>query len=134
ANAFAAGDDLVRPVRPATIAKSLAIGDPADGWYALETVRSTGGAVAAVSDAEIVEGIRLLASTEGIFAETAGGVTIASLARLAADGVVRPDERVVAFVTGHGLKTLDALGDSVGPTVTIAPNFDAFAAAVEVGA
>src|SRR3954468_1898141 len=94
ATAFIDGDDYVRPVKPKTIAKSLAIGNPADGFYALETVRSTGGAIAAVTDDEIIEGIRLLARTEGIFAETAGGVTIAPLAKLAREGVVRPDERV----------------------------------------
>ena len=131
ATAFAEGHDFVRPVRPDTIAKSLAIGNPADGPYALDVVRATGGAVGAVSDTEIVEGIRLLARTEGIFAETAGGVTIATLARLAADGVVRRDERVVAFVTGNGLKTLDAVAGVVGPTATIKPTLEAFAAAVD---
>ncbi|TMK85861.1 MAG: pyridoxal-phosphate dependent enzyme, partial [Actinobacteria bacterium] len=100
ATAFAEGVDYVRPVKPDTIAKSLAIGNPADGIYALDEVRSSGGAFGAVSEGEIVEGIRLLATTEGVFTETAGGVTIATLARLAADGVVRPDERVVAYVTG----------------------------------
>ena len=109
ATAFAEGTDAIRPVKPNTIAKSLAIGNPADGWYALEAIRSSGGSCASVTDDEIVEGIRLLARTEGIFAETAGGVTIATLAKLAASGVVRPDERVVAFVTGHGLKTVEAL-------------------------
>jgi threonine synthase len=132
AAAFARGDDFVRPVKPKTIAKSLAIGDPADGLYALEAVRSSGGALAAVTDEEIVAGIRLLARTEGIFAETAGGVTIATLAQLAADGVVRPDERVVAYVTGNGLKTLDAVAGECGPTATIAPTLDAFAAAVDL--
>ena len=131
ATAFAEGHDFVRPVRPDTIAKSLAIGNPADGPYALDVVRATGGAVGAVSDTEIVEGIRLLARTEGIFAETAGGVTIATLARLAGDGVVRRDERVVAFVTGNGLKTLDAVAGVVGPTATIKPTLEAFAAAVD---
>ena len=97
------------PVKPDTIAKSLAIGNPADGYFALDAVRQTGGGLAAVTDDEIVEGMKLLARTEGIFAETAGGVTIATLKRLAAEGVVRPDERVVAYVTGHGLKTLDAV-------------------------
>ncbi len=90
ATAFAEGTDVIRPVKPHTIAKSLAIGNPADGWYALETVRDSGGAFGAVTDDEIVDGIRLLARTEGIFAETAGGVTIATLAKLAAAGVVRP--------------------------------------------
>jgi threonine synthase len=131
ATAFAAGADAIRPVKPKTIAKSLSIGNPADGWYALEAVRRSGGAVGAVSDEEILDAIGLLARTEGIFAETAGGVTIATLAKLAASGVVRRDERVVALVTGHGLKTVEALGSRAGPTVTIAPRLDAFEAAVE---
>ena len=132
ATAFATGSDHVRPVKPSTIAKSLAIGNPADGWYALDVVRKTGGAVAAVSDDEIVEGILLLARTEGIFAETAGGVTIATLAKLAGEGVVRPDERVVVYVTGLGYKTLEAVAPRVGPTATIAPTLEAFNEAVEV--
>jgi threonine synthase len=131
AAAFAAGDHYVRPVKPATLAKSLAIGNPADGIYALETVRSSGGALAAVTDAEMIEGIILLARTEGIFAETAGGVTIASLAKLAAAGVVRTDERVVAYITGNGLKTVDAVSPVVAPSATIAPTMAAFAAAFE---
>src|SRR6202451_1137387 len=105
ATAFAEGTDTIRPVRPSTIAKSLAIGNPADGWYALQTIRRSGGGCAAVTDAEIIDAIGLLARTEGIFAETAGGVTIATLAKLVAAGIVRPDERVVAMVTGHGPKT-----------------------------
>jgi threonine synthase len=126
AAAFAEGSDAIRPVRPSTIARSLSIGNPADGWYALQAVRRSGGAFAAVTDTEILEGIGLLARTEGIFAETAGGVTIATLAKLAASGVVRPDERVVAIVTGHGLKTVESLGASLGPTATIAPTLGAF--------
>lgn len=129
ATAFEAGADHIRPVRARTIAKSLAIGDPADGWYALETVRASGGAVAAVDDDEIIEGIRLLARTEGIFAETAGGVTIATLAKLAAAGVIRRDERVVAYVTGNGLKTVEVLEGRVGPIARIAPTLEAFAEA-----
>jgi threonine synthase len=132
ATAFAEGTDVIRPVKPATIAKSLSIGNPADGWYALQAIRSSGGACASVTDQEIIEGIRLLARTEGIFAETAGGVTIATLAKLAASGVVRREERVVALVTGHGLKTVEALSGSVGPTVTIAPTLGAFDAAVDL--
>ena len=132
ATAFAEGADFVRPVKPHTIAKSLAIGNPADGWYALDVVRSSGGAIASVSDAEIVDAILLLARTEGIFAETAGGVTIATLAKLAASGVIRPDERVVAYVTGIGLKTLDAVAPQCRPTATIAPTMDAFNAAVDL--
>jgi threonine synthase len=130
ATAFAEGVDHIRPVRPDTIAKSLAIGNPADGWYALDVVRSTGGALDAVTDDEIVEGISLLARTEGIFAETAGGVTVATLAKLAAAGVVRSDERVVVYVTGHGLKTIDAVTPHVGPSATIAPSIEAFAEAL----
>jgi threonine synthase len=129
ATAFAAGADDVHPVRPSTIAKSLAIGNPADGYYALDVIRRTGGACGSVTDAEIVEGMRLLARTEGIFGETAAGVTIATLKRLARDGVIRRDERVVAYVTGHGLKTLDAIEPYVGVTTTISPSLDAFRAA-----
>jgi threonine synthase len=132
ATAFAARDHYVRPVKPHTIAKSLAIGNPADGIYALDSVRASGGALGAVTDDEIVEGMLLLARTEGIFAETAGGVTIATLAKLASSGVVRPDERVVAYVTGHGLKTIDAVAPSVGPSATIAPTLEAFASSVDV--
>ena len=102
-------------MKPDTIAKSLAIGNPADGYFALDAVRETGGGLAAVTDDEIVDAMKLLARTEGIFAETAGGVTIATLKRLAAEGVVRPDERVVAYITGHGLKTLDAVVDRGRP-------------------
>ncbi|MDP8937422.1 MAG: threonine synthase [Actinomycetota bacterium] len=132
ATAFTEHHDYIRPVKPDTIAKSLAIGNPADGFYALEAVRSSGGAVAAVTDDEIAEHMLLLARTEGIFAETAGGVTIATLAKLAAQGVVRPDERVVAYVTGHGLKTLEAVAGRVAPTATIAPTMASFNETVEV--
>jgi threonine synthase len=128
AEAFAAGRDVVKPVKPRTIAKSLAIGNPADGPYALDAVRQSGGSFGAVSDDEIVEGILLLARTEGIFAETAGGVTIATLAKLAQSGVVRSDETVVAFVTGNGLKTIEAVSPYCGPTATIDPTLDAFSA------
>ncbi|HEX7168773.1 MAG TPA: threonine synthase [Acidimicrobiales bacterium] len=132
ATAFAEGTDAIRPQKPSTIAKSLAIGNPADGFYALDVVRRTGGAIGSVTDDEIVGAIRLLARTEGIFAETAGGVTIATLAKLAASGVVRRDERVVAYVTGLGLKTIEAVAPHVGPTATIAPTLDAFNAAVHI--
>jgi threonine synthase len=128
ATAFAEQTDVVRPVKPDTIAKSLAIGNPADGPFAIEAVRETGGEIAAVTDDEVLEGMRLLARTEGIFGETAAGVTIATLKRFAESGVVRADERVVVYVTGHGLKTLDAVADHVGPTATIAPTLDAFEA------
>jgi threonine synthase len=107
ANAFGAGEDFCRPVKPDTIAKSLAIGNPADGPYAVDLARRSGGAVDAVTDVEIRDAIKLLAATTGISTETAGGVTIATLAKLARRGDIDRDERVVAYVTGDGLKTLD---------------------------
>ena len=131
ARALADGAEVPTPVRPDTIAKSLAIGSPADGEAALRAVRSSSGSIAAATNAEIIDGIRLLARTEGIFAETAGGVTIACLAKLAADGVVRRDERVVACITGTGLKTVEAFGDTLGASAVIEPSFDAFAALEE---
>jgi threonine synthase len=109
AQAFEAGHDVCRPVRPDTIAKSLAIGNPADGPYALDLARRSGGSVDSVTDDEIRAGIRLLAQTTGIFTETAGGVTTATLAKLAERGDIGSDERVVAVITGDGLKTLDAV-------------------------
>ncbi len=124
--AFKAGDDTVRPVRPDTIAKSLAIGNPADGPYVLDVTRRTGGAVEDVSDDEVIDAIKLLARTEGIFAETAGGVTVAVLRKLLATGQLDPDAETVLFNTGDGLKTLDAIAGSVGPTATIAPTLSAF--------
>jgi len=128
AAAFAEGAEDVRPVRrPDTIAKSLAIGDPADGYYALQEVRKSGGAVAEVTETEIVEAVGLLARTEGIFTETAGGVTIGTLAKLAAQGVIGADETVVAYVTGMGLKTLDGFGDAFRPTEVIPPKLEALA-------
>jgi threonine synthase len=132
ATAFETGADFIRPVKPSGLAKSLAIGNPADGGYALDEVRRSGGALAAVTDPEIVAGIHLLARTEGIFAETAGGVTVAVLAKLAAAGVVKRNERVVAFITGNGLKTLDAVAADCRPTVTVAPNLEAFQAALNL--
>jgi threonine synthase len=132
ASAFAEGVDFVRPVKPSTIAKSLAIGNPADGVYVLDVVRESGGAIASVSDSEIVDAQLLLARTEGIFAETAGGVTIGVLAKLAASGVIRGDERVVAYVTGNGLKTLDSVAPVCQPTATIAPTIEAFNAAIDL--
>ena len=97
AKAFLENSDTIKPVKPDTIAKSLAIGNPADGYFALDVVRSTGGGMSAVTDGEIVDGMQLLARTEGIFAETAGGVTVATLKKLAAEGVIRRDERVVVY-------------------------------------
>jgi threonine synthase len=114
AEAFAEGKDVCRPVRhPQTIAKSLAIGNPADGVFALDLARRTGGSIDAVTDEEIVDGIRLLAETTGIFTETAGGVTTAVLQKLAERGDIGPEERVVLVITGEGLKTLDAVRDVV---------------------
>jgi threonine synthase len=130
ARAFAAGQDFCVPVRPQTIAKSLAIGNPADGPYALDVARRSSGSVEAVSDEEVVEGISLLAQTTGIFTETAGGVTTAVLAKLAARGEIDPDERVVLVITGEGLKTLEAVRGTF-ETCEIAPSvedFDAVAA------
>jgi threonine synthase len=109
ASAFEQERDVCRPVKPDTIAKSLAIGDPADGPYALDVARRTGGRIDAVSDDEIRDGIRLLAETSGIFTETAGGVTTAVLQKLAEEGAIGSDERVVLVITGEGLKTLDAV-------------------------
>jgi threonine synthase len=129
ASAFAAGQEVCRPVKPDTIAKSLAIGNPADGPYALELARSTGGSVDAVSDDEIRTGIALLAQTTGIFTETAGGVSTAVLSKLAARGDIDPDERVVLVITGDGLKTLDAVRDTF-ETYTIDPSVEAFESGV----
>jgi threonine synthase len=112
ATAFADGVDVCKPQKPDTIAKSLAIGDPADGPYALDLARRTGGVIESVSDDEIRAGIRLLAETTGIFTETAGGVTVGVLAKLAEQGAIGADERVVVYVTGEGLKTLDAARES----------------------
>jgi threonine synthase len=134
ASAFADGKDFCRPVKPDTIAKSLAIGNPADGPYALDLARRSGGTIESVTDDEIREGIRLLAQTTGIFTETAGGVTTAVLAKLAQRGDIDPDERVVAYITGEGLKTLDAVRGTF-EVWEIDPNVEAFEAANErVGA
>jgi len=127
--AFKDGHDVVRPVRPSTIAKSLAIGNPADGPYVLDVARRTGGAVEDVDDELVRQGIELLARTEGVFAETAGGVTVAVLRKLVETGQLDPDGDTVVFNTGDGLKTLDAVADRVGPAATIDPSYDAFVAA-----
>jgi threonine synthase len=130
ASAFEAGQDFCRPVKPDTIAKSLAIGNPADGPYALDLARRTGGSIDAVTDEEIREGIKLLARTTGIFTETAGGVTIAVLAKLAARGDIDPAERVVAYITGEGLKTLDVVRGTF-ERWEIEPTLDSFEQAAE---
>jgi threonine synthase len=124
--ALEAGEEFPEPVKPDTIAKSLAIGNPADGPYALDAVRRTRGRVEDVTDAEVVEGIRLLAETEGIFGETAGGVTVATLRKLLAAGELDPAAETVLLNTGDGLKTLDAVAGVVGPSATIKPSFGEF--------
>ncbi|HWI21409.1 MAG TPA: threonine synthase [Baekduia sp.] len=131
ATAFADGADICRPVRPDTIAKSLAIGNPADGPYALETARKSGGSIDSVNDDEIKAGIRLLAETTGVFTETAGGVTTATLAKLAARGDIDPEERVVLVITGDGLKTLDAVRGTFDE-IEIEPSYDQFEASIGV--
>ena len=130
ANAWAGGTDFCRPVKPDTIAKSLAIGNPADGPYALDVAKRSGGGVDAVSDDEVRAGIRLLAETTGIFTETAGGVTTATLAKLAERGDIGSEERVVLFITGDGLKTLDAVRGSF-EAYEIDASLDAFESEVE---
>jgi threonine synthase len=130
AAAYKAGHDVVRPVRPDTIAKSLAIGDPADGPYVLDVCRRTGGCVDDVTDVEIVEGICLLARTEGVFAETAGGVTVAVLRKLLGTGQIDAEAETVIFNTGDGLKTLDAVG-GIGPAAVIKPSLAGFRAATD---
>jgi threonine synthase len=134
AKAFAEGHDVIQPVRPETIARSLAIGNPADGPYVLDAVRRTGGAVEHVSDAEVVEGIRLLARTEGVFAETAGGVTVATTRKLVESGRLDPDAETVLLITGDGLKTLDAVSGQIGPTATVPATSTAVREALEARA
>jgi threonine synthase len=129
ATAFTAGHDVVTPVRPTGIAKSLNIGNPADGPYALDAVRGTGGAMAAVTDDEIRDAIRLLARTTGVFAETAGGVTVAVLRKLVQSGAIDTSVETVVFNTGDGLKTIDAISDGAEPTAVIPPTLAGMRAA-----
>jgi threonine synthase len=131
AQAFREGRDFVTPVKPKTIAKSIAIGNPADGPYALDIARKTGGTIEAVTDAEIVDGMKLLAETEGIFTETAGGTTIAVLKKLVEAGKIDPDETTVAFITGNGLKTQEAVQGYIGEPLTIEPKLSSFKQALE---
>jgi threonine synthase len=125
------GTDVIRPVRPDTIAKSLAIGNPADGYYAVQAVRETGGYAEDVSDDEIIEGIKLLARTEGIFAETAGGVTLACTKKLIESGRIRKDETTVICITGNGLKTQEALNGRMVSPYYIKPNISSFEEVIE---
>src|SRR4051812_2329493 len=118
--------DIIKPVKPHTLAKSLAIGNPADGLYARGIIEKTGGAGETVTDEEIVEGISLLARSEGVFTETAGGVTIGSLKKLAASGKIRPDEVTVAFITGNGYKTQEAVLEKATKPIVINPSIAEF--------
>jgi threonine synthase len=129
-----AGMDFFKPVKPNTIAKSLAIGTPADGFYALRVMKETGGAAEDVSDDEIREGIRLLAEAEGIFAETAGGVTVAVAKKLIAAGRIPANDSAVLCVTGNGLKTLDAVAKHAGRTREIRPSLREFEVLLEAEA
>ncbi len=131
AQAFKEGRDFVTPVKPNTIAKSIAIGNPADGVYALEIARKTNGNIESVNDEEIIEGIKLLAETEGIFTETAGGTTVAVLQKLVEAGKIDPEETTVVYITGNGLKTQEAVQGYIGEPLTIEPKLDAFEAALE---
>ncbi|WP_243766451.1 threonine synthase [Streptomyces sp. GC420] len=127
--AFKEGRDVVKPQKPNTIAKSLAIGNPADGPYVLDIARRTGGAVEDVNDEQVVDAIKLLARTEGIFGETAGGVTVGVTRKLIENGVLDPTLTTVVLNTGDGLKTLDAVAPTSGPTAVIRPSLDAFRSA-----
>jgi threonine synthase len=118
--------EIIKPVKPETIAKSLAIGNPADGYYALQTVKESGGWGEEVSDEEIVEGMKLLARTEGIFTETAGGVTLAATKKLIREGRISRDESVVISITGNGLKTQEAVAEQIGKPMKIKPNLASF--------
>jgi len=126
ATAWQEGSMNFRPQRPDTIAKSLAIGNPADGYYSLVQLQETGGACGNVTDEEIVAGMKLLAETEGIFGETAGGVTVASLKQLAAQGRIGADELTVAFITGAGFKTLEAVSEALNPPLEIDATMESF--------
>lgn len=117
--AFKAGLDWIKPQRPQTIAKSLAIGNPADGYYALKTIRESGGWAEDVTDKEIIEGMKLLAQTEGIFTETAGGVTVGVTKKLIEQGIIPRDESILISITGNGLKTQEAIQDQVGRPLII---------------
>jgi threonine synthase len=131
AEAFKDGAETVQPVKPNTVARSLAIGNPADGMFAMQVSRQTGGAIEWCTEAEILEGVELLASTEGVFTETAGGVTVANLKRLVEQGFIRPHEEVVVFITGNGYKTVEALEGVVDAAYNVAPDLDEFLAAIE---
>jgi threonine synthase len=130
-NAFQAGTLHVHPVEPDTIAKSLAIGNPTDGYYALRIARQSGGGACAVTDEEVIAGMKLLAQTEGIFAEAAGGVVIGALKRLAASGVIKRNELTVAFITGAGPRTQEIVADTV-QSVNIQPTLESLEEVLDV--
>lgn len=125
-NAIKENSDIIKPVRPKTIAKSLAIGNPADGFYAASTVRESGGWAESVTDEEIVDAIKLLAQTEGIFTETAGGVTLGAAKNLIESGRIPKDESIVVCITGNGLKTQEAVIDKIGNPIKIKPTLSSF--------
>jgi threonine synthase len=125
-SAYKEGIDWIKPQRPKTIAKSLAIGNPADGFYALKTIRESGGSAEDVSDEEIVEAMKLLARTEGIFTETAGGVTVGVTKKLIEQGIIPKDETILIAITGNGLKTQEAVQNNVGEPLIIEPKFSEF--------
>ncbi len=131
AQAFTENRDFIKPVKPNTIAKSIAIGNPADGVYALDVARKTNGHIESVNDAEVIEGIKLLAETEGIFTETAGGTTIAVLKKLVEAGKIDPEETTVVYITGNGLKTQEAVQGYVGEPLTIDAKLESFEQALE---
>ncbi len=122
----ARGDGAIAPVKPDTIEKSLAIGNPADGYFALKVIEKSGGTAGSVTDPQIIDGIKLLAQTEGIFTETAGGVTVATLKKLVESGEIEKDERTVIYITGNGLKTQDVLLEHLVQPPTIKPDLDTF--------
>jgi len=133
ATAYKEGRDFFKPVKPKTIAKSLAIGNPADGYYALKATAESKGAMDMVSDEEVVDGIKLLAQTEGIFAETAGGVTVGVLQKLVKQGVIKKSDVTVAYITGNGLKTQEAVIDAVGRPFRIQPSLVNFEKTFKIG-
>ncbi len=121
---------IIKPVKPDSVAKSLAIGNPADGYYALKTIEASGGSAVVVEENEVSEGVKLLARTEGIFTEGAGGVAISALKKLAQSGTIKPNDQTVVYITGNGLKTVELVQDVVHPLL-IEPTVDAFEAAVD---
>ena len=131
AEAYRENRDFISPVKPSTIAKSIAIGNPADGVYAVDIARKTNGTIESVSDAEIIAGMKLLAETEGIFTETAGGTTVAVLQKLVEAGKIDPEEKTVIYITGNGLKTQEAVQGYIGEPLTIDAKLDSFERALE---